>query len=119
MLKRIARDDHGDACARPTCVFRFGGEEFVVICDGLAGEPALALGERIRREIAADATTARLARHGQRRRSPPARDDAADYDALFAVADQRLYQAKAAGRNCVIGERVLAVENPARLREAV
>jgi GGDEF domain-containing protein len=29
--------------------------------------------------------------------------DATDYDALFEVADKRLYQAKAAGRNCIVG----------------
>jgi len=33
-------------------------------------------------------------------------------------ADQRLYQAKAAGRNCVIGARVASAENPVRLAHA-
>jgi diguanylate cyclase (GGDEF)-like protein len=98
-------------------VFRFGGEEFVVICDNMPAEPALALGERIRRAIASSG-------EGSSRVSvsvgiATCAQDAADYDGLFAIADQRLYQAKAAGRNCVIGERALAVENPARLREAV
>jgi diguanylate cyclase (GGDEF)-like protein len=85
--------------------FRFGGEEFVVIADGLGAVPALALAERIRREIAS---------------SPPSMpttitasigiascgEDAGDYDALFEIADKRLYEAKASGRNCVIGRRV-------------
>ena len=33
-------------------IYRFGGEEFIVIADGVAGDDALALGERIRRRIA-------------------------------------------------------------------
>jgi diguanylate cyclase (GGDEF)-like protein len=98
-------------------VFRFGGEEFVVICDDMAATPALALGERIRRAVATSGDG--LARLSVSVGIATCPVDASDYDALFAVADRRLYQAKAAGRNCVIGERVLAVENPARLREAV
>jgi PleD family two-component response regulator len=37
------------------------------------------------------------------------------YDAMFQLADQRLYQAKAAGRNCVIGERLASAPAPVRL----
>jgi len=84
-------------------VFRFGGEEFVVICEGLAAGPALSLGERIRREIAmtGDGTSSHvtvsvgIATCSERDFS---------YDALFQVADRRLYQAKAAGRNRVVGD---------------
>jgi PleD family two-component response regulator len=35
-----------------------------------------------------------------------------DYDSLFQLADRCLYQAKAAGRNCTIGDRTDA---PVRL----
>jgi diguanylate cyclase (GGDEF)-like protein len=87
--------------------FRFGGEEFVVIADGLGAAQALALGERIRRELATSSPSVRttitasigIASCG---------DDAGDYDALFEIADKRLYEAKASGRNCVIGRRVAA-----------
>src|SRR5438105_4593919 len=46
------RLDHHITVRSNDLVFRFGGEEFVVICDGMAADPALALGERIRREVA-------------------------------------------------------------------
>ncbi len=98
-------------------VFRFGGEEFVVIRDNMPVEPALALGERIRRAIANSGDGA--SRVSVSAGIATCAQDAADYDGLFATADRRLFQAKAAGRNCVIGERVVAVENAPRLREAV
>jgi diguanylate cyclase (GGDEF)-like protein len=95
------------------CVFRFGGEEFVVVCETLGGEAALVLGERIRREIAgqADIATARVTVSVG---IASASNDGRSYDQLFAAADARLYEAKAAGRNCVIGCRPAPVENPAR-----
>jgi len=86
-------------------VFRYGGEEFVVIAPGLARAAALALGERIRRDIAS---------HMDAEAAAPlvtvsiglatCADDASDYDGLFECADRRLYLAKSAGRNCVVGE---------------
>jgi diguanylate cyclase (GGDEF)-like protein len=86
-------------------VFRYGGEEFVVIAPGLARAAALALGERIRRDIAS---------HMDAEAAAPlvtvsiglatCADDASDYEGLFECADRRLYLAKSAGRNCVVGE---------------
>jgi diguanylate cyclase (GGDEF)-like protein len=112
-IKRIAREIMTTVRASDL-VFRFGGEEFVVICEGLDKAPALALGERIRREIAGSAEGA-----GSRITVSvgvaTCSAEAAEYDALFQLADRRLYQAKAAGRNCVIGERVVSAENPVRL----
>jgi diguanylate cyclase (GGDEF)-like protein len=101
VLKRIA-DNIGTAVRAADVVFRFGGEEFVVICDGVAGDTGLVLGERIRREIAdhaADATPCVTVSIGV----ASCAADASDYNGLFAVADRRLYAAKAAGRNCVVG----------------
>ncbi len=83
--------------------YRFGGEEFVVIADGLTGAEALVLAERIRQAVAAAAAadpagplTASIGVS-----SSPA--DGASYDALFMSAAGRLEQAKALGRNQVVG----------------
>ena len=116
VLKRIAATIMATVRA-DDLVFRFGGEEFVVICDGMAGTTALALGERIRRSVATSGESA--ARVSVSMGIATCAQDAADYDGLFEVADQRLYQAKAAGRNCVIGERVASAETPVRLLQAV
>ena len=112
VLKRIAAAVMATVRA-DDFVFRYGGEEFVVICDGMTGAAALALGERIRRSVATSGESA--ARISVSIGIATCAQDAADYDGLFEVADQRLYQAKAAGRNCVIGERVGSAETPVRL----
>jgi diguanylate cyclase (GGDEF)-like protein len=112
VLKRIAQDIVTTVRASDF-VFRYGGEEFVVICDGLSSSQALALGDRIRRQIAAG--TANGSRVTASVGLATCAEDAPDYDALFLTADKRLYQAKAAGRNCVIGARVASTDNPVRL----
>jgi diguanylate cyclase (GGDEF)-like protein len=104
VLLRIARIVMGTVGADDS-VFRYGGEEFVVIAPGRTRAAALALGERIRRDVAshmdADAgsplVTVSIG-------LATCADDASDYDALFECADRRLYLAKSAGRNCVVGE---------------
>jgi diguanylate cyclase (GGDEF)-like protein len=113
VIKRIAREIMATVRASDL-VFRFGGEEFVVICEGLESGPALALGERVRREIAGSIEGA-ASRVTVSIGIASGADETAAYDALFQIADGRLYQAKAAGRNCVIGERVASAETPVRL----
>ena len=113
MLKRITTEIMG-AARLSDFTYRFGGEEFVVIADGIAGPEAAALGERIRRAIAGapvgDAAWKVTASIG----IASCAKDGSGYDRLFEVADKRLYQAKAAGRNKVIGERG-PNETPVRL----
>lgn len=113
VIKRIAREIMATVRASDL-VFRFGGEEFVVICEGLESGPALTLGERVRREIAASIEGAG-ARVTVSVGIATSCAEAPDYDAMFQFADRRLYQAKAAGRNCAIGDRVASAENPVRL----
>ncbi len=102
VLQRIVRIIA--AALRPSDgVFRFGGEEFVVIADELTRAAALALGERIRRDVAshmeADVPLVTVSIG-----LATCAEDASDYEGLFECADRRLYLAKSAGRNCVIGE---------------
>jgi diguanylate cyclase (GGDEF)-like protein len=113
VLRRIGREIMA-AVRASDLVFRFGGEEFVVICEGLDGDAALVLGERIRREIAASIEDAG-ARVTVSVGVATGRDVTATYDSLFQIADLRLYQAKGAGRNCVMGERSAPTETPVRL----
>jgi diguanylate cyclase (GGDEF)-like protein len=80
--------------------FRYGGEEFVVICRDLADAPALMLAEHLRARIAAlDGPYHLTASIGV----ATAPLEAGSYDHLFALADARLYQAKTTGRNRVVG----------------
>jgi diguanylate cyclase (GGDEF)-like protein len=99
-------------------VFRFGGGEFVVFATGLSACGGMALGERIWRQIAAgshDGDCLLTASIG----IASCGENAADYDGLFSVADQRLYEANPGGRNRVVGRRVARADEPAQLAEAV
>ncbi|MCC6984228.1 MAG: GGDEF domain-containing protein [Bauldia sp.] len=83
-------------------VYRFGGEEFVLLCQGLPHGAALLAAERLRRDMAAATATA-----GQPVTVSigvaTAPHDGSDFEMLFTEADRRLYKAKSAGRNRVVG----------------
>jgi diguanylate cyclase (GGDEF)-like protein len=101
VLKRIVLDVIATA-RMSDFTYRFGGEEFVVIADGLNIDDAWAFAERIRRRVAAGGSDAegRLTVSIGISHCPR---DGRDYETLFEAADKRLYEAKAAGRNCVVG----------------
>lgn len=87
---------------------RYGGDEFVVALPGLAAGPAASVADRLRQAFAAEAASygvtmtigiADLSALGPGQHSG---------DALVAMADVALYEAKRAGRDCVRQARPLA-----------
>jgi diguanylate cyclase (GGDEF)-like protein len=86
-------------------VYRVGGEEFIVVCDGLAHSAAILAGERLRLCVAGLQITGLGASVTGSVGIATAPDDGADLNTLFTSADARLYAAKSAGRNRVVGQR--------------
>jgi diguanylate cyclase (GGDEF)-like protein len=83
-------------------IYRYGGDEFVVLSEGLAHEAASAAAERLRRAIEGSSVS------GQKPVTvsigiATCPNDGAALSALFASADARLYEAKSGGRNRVVG----------------
>jgi diguanylate cyclase (GGDEF)-like protein len=89
-------------CVRPLdCVYRIGGEEFVVLLVGTDERAAAAVGERVRaavgqRDIDGHQVTISVGVAGADVGSPLA------YERLFAQADAALLRAKEAGRDRVV-----------------
>jgi diguanylate cyclase (GGDEF)-like protein len=99
-LREVA--DALDAAKRSSDrLFRYGGEEFVVVCPGLSVEHARRLAERLRTQVAdlplRDISLRLTVSIGV----AACPEDGHTLDALFASADARLYSAKHAGRNRV------------------
>jgi diguanylate cyclase (GGDEF)-like protein len=93
------------AILRPTDrLFRFGGEEFVVLSARTNHAEGMLLAEHLRWQVATNVrnnedrpitVSVGVATTGS---------DATSFNSLLAVADDRLYQAKKGGRNCVFGQ---------------
>ena len=83
-------------------VFRIGGEEFAILCQQPHAVARL-LGESIRHSVKASASTSRFELTVSVGVSTLSETSNGLAD-IFALADQRLYQAKSAGRDRVIGE---------------
>jgi diguanylate cyclase (GGDEF)-like protein len=102
VLRRIAQALRGSI--RPVDqVFRYGGEEFVVLCEGLTHKAAMAQAERLRQavpaalhDILADSPTISLGVA-----TTPA--DGSNILELVLCADRHLYAAKREGRDRVVG----------------
>ncbi|HEY7496025.1 MAG TPA: diguanylate cyclase [Candidatus Tectomicrobia bacterium] len=84
---------------------RYGGEEFCVVLTETKISGALLMAERLRRRIAAED----IFTMGNEKVSVTCsiglaqfRDNVKDPTAFLSLADRALYQAKAAGRNCII-----------------
>ncbi len=85
-------------------VGRIGGEEFAVFMPGVVGDAAFAAGERIRQAVWSMQVTAPSGARVPISVSLGGSDsrDATDLESLWRLADQRLYAAKATGRNRLI-----------------
>ena len=88
-------------------MFRYGGEEFAIVCPTSDAESASQLAERTRRAVA---DQARVGRHDDAEElsvtcsigvATHAGDTFARAEQLLKAADEGVYAAKAAGRNCV------------------
>ena len=86
---------HGDLCAR------IGGEEFVVLAAGMDLDQGRVLGDRIRRRLG-EQSTEFLGRLSVSIGIASAERAGYDLDRLLTRADEALYGAKAAGRDCVM-----------------
>jgi len=82
-------------------VYRIGGEEFLVLLEGMDERGALAIAERIRASVAAH-RVAGLSVTVSIGVSACAADEAFDYERLFGAADAAMLAAKANGRDQII-----------------
>lgn len=109
VLKKVAsilRD-----CARTAdCVSRYGGEEFCVMLPETTAGAALVVAERIRTRIAAEQFPGQKITVSIGVASLP--DNGDTPEAVIAVADEALYQAKGEGRNRVVQSRQSAHAAP-------
>lgn len=100
LLKRNLRsDDH---------LYRFGGEEFILLCENLSADIALSLGERLRMAIEQESRSYLPQGVSVSIGLASLPEDGLAAEDLFKVADERLYMAKKSGRNRICGPKVAA-----------
>jgi diguanylate cyclase (GGDEF)-like protein len=114
-LRRVAAELQGVIRRRDT-IYRYGGEEFLVVMPDSSLEVAAAAAERIRAAIAdlrvpgGTEPGATLTISGGVAFSLSAREQ---WGTVLAAADQALYEAKAAGRNRIVVAPAVVHELPA------
>ncbi|GLK77350.1 GGDEF domain-containing protein [Methylopila jiangsuensis] len=84
-------------------VYRYGGEEFVILCEGLDDAGALRLAERLRTAVAAAFATDPDRRVTISVGVATSTPGAGDIGPTLRAADDRLYAAKRAGRDRAVG----------------
>ncbi|WP_454853769.1 diguanylate cyclase [Rhizobium binxianense] len=102
VLKAIAAK-LGAALRSSDRIFRFGGEEFVVVSPGTDHEEGLVLAEQLRWVISTGIKTPEGQPVTVSIGVATASEDGVSFNAVLSTADGRLYQAKRSGRNCVVG----------------
>ncbi|WP_193385391.1 GGDEF domain-containing protein [Rhizobium sp. CF122] len=85
-------------------VFRFGGEEFVAVCPATDHAEGMRLAERLRWTIASSVKTPDGKPVTVSIGVATADTDGVSFTTVLSAADERLYQAKKGGRNCVVGK---------------
>lgn len=90
-----------DAVRREDLVFRYGGEEFLILLPGSDGDAASRLAERVRRAVAEDRQVGPWGLTVSLGVAVADRFSASNPLGLLRRADAALYQAKRAGRNRV------------------
>jgi diguanylate cyclase (GGDEF)-like protein len=76
-------------------IYRYGGDEFLILCDGLPAPAAASLALRLREAVAARATTARITASIGVATGP---EQGRGLTALIATADADLFRAKRLGK---------------------
>ena len=105
-LDRVTREDDR--------VYRYGGEEFIVLCQGLPHAAAVLAAERLRLAISSMSVAGIAETITVSVGVSTAPDDGGDLKSLFETADLRLYAAKADGRDRVRGAGGTADITPQR-----
>jgi diguanylate cyclase (GGDEF)-like protein len=91
--------------------YRVGGEEFLVLLPGANLQESATIAESLRQAICGERMIGDLRLTMSFGVGASTGDQRFDYEAVFAEADNALYAAKAAGRDCV--QRAIPVADPA------